>query len=159
MSHFVVDTNVIMVADGQSPQASPACVECSINALEEVKTGKICLDEGMRILIEYMQNLGYAGRPGLGKAFAKWVWENQANPDVGEVVRIYPNNDREFEEFPDNHLLKGFDRNDRKFVAVALASPFKPEIMNAVDKHWWVYREQLKQHDVKIRFVYPAQFF
>jgi len=158
MNHFVIDTNVLMTADGQAPQAPPECVLRSIDALAEAKNGRICIDDGMRILDEYTQNLGYAGQPGAGKAFVKWVWENQANPEHSERLPIHDNSERVFDEFPADPELEGFDINDRKFVAVALTSLHKPEILNAVDQDWWDYKEPLRKNGVKIRFIHPEQF-
>lgn len=159
MSHFVIDTNVLMVADGKSEQAGPDCIINAIEVLEKIKGGKkICLDDKLRIHDEYMQNLGYAGQPGAGAAFAKWIHENQAVESICKIVSITENSEREFEEFPDDPRLNNFDRSDRKFVAVAKASGSNPEIINAVDSDWWDFRVQLEHNGVRIRFICPDQF-
>ena len=54
MSVTVVDTNVILVANGQHPEVSPACVTTCVLALQSVmNSGKLVLDDGFRILLEY----------------------------------------------------------------------------------------------------------
>jgi hypothetical protein len=57
------------------------------------------------------------------------------------------------EEFPDDPELVRFDRSDRKFVAVALASRLDPSVLNATDTDWWHYRECLKRHGVRVVFL------
>ena len=48
-----------------------------------------------------------------------------------------------------------FDRDDRKFVAVALASGTSPPIVNASDRDWWEHREVLQVHGIEILFLCP----
>ena len=159
MSAFVVDTNVPVVANGRSEQADPNCVIACIQSLQDIKSrGIVVLDDGMRILQEYRRNLSLSGQPGLGSAFLKWVWNIQAVDEQCERVPIRqrPEDDQDFEEFPRDPALAGFDRSDRKFVAVALASRKEPTILNAVDPDWWTYREALGKHGVRIRFLCPC---
>ncbi len=161
MSSFVVDTNVAVVANEGHEQAGPDCVLACVSALERiVQRETIVLDDGMRILREYMSNLSMSGQPGAGNAFMKWVWSVQAVAARCERVGIHPkwSNGESFEEFPDDEALTGFDRSDRKFVAVALASRSDPEILNAVDSDWWDLRKPLGRHGVRIRFLCPEQF-
>ncbi len=63
--------------------------------------------------------------------------------------------DGSYVDFPDDPDLAGFDLNDRKFVAVALASKLDPEILNASDTDWWIHRESLERNRVRIRFLCP----
>jgi len=49
--------------------------------------------------------------------------------------------------------LARFDRSDRKFVAVALASQLNPNVLNATDTDWWHYRECLAKHGVRVVFL------
>ena len=114
----------------------------------------LVLDAGMLILSEYMRNLSLSGQPGAGDAFMKWAWAVQADPSKCERVRLHPV-DGSFEEFPEDPALAAFDPNDRKFVAVALASEHRPEILNATDTDWHVYRAALRKHGIKVRFLCP----
>jgi hypothetical protein len=161
LKSFVVDTNVAVVANRQSPQASPHCVLACVDALQRiVKYEKILIDDKNLILQEYLHSLSLAGQPGMGNAFFKWLWDNQANIDKCEKIVIHPKNGREdtFTEFPNDPELARFDRSDRKFVAIAIASGRSPSILNAVDSDWWDYRAELKKHGVKIEFLCPSQF-
>jgi hypothetical protein len=161
LKSFVVDTNVIVVCNGRSVQANPACVIACVDALENVKNhGVIVLDDQDRILTEYRRNLSFSGQPGLGDAFFKWIWENQANPNVCERVEIHPRGTgrEDYLEFPDDSALVQFDPADRKFVAVAIASKNHPEILNAVDPDWWEFRDHLERHGLQIVFLCKRQF-
>ena len=61
--------------------------------------------------------------------------------------------ENEFEEFPDDPALDEFDPDDRKFIAVALAHPEKPPILQAVDSQWWDFRNAFRRHGVTIEFI------
>lgn len=160
MSAFVVDTNVPIVANGAANHADPDCVLACIDALEQVRNeGMIVLDSGSLILREYMNNLNMAGQPGLGDLFMKWVCSIQAVPAKCEQVTLTPKGDDpdDFEEFPDDPELAGFDRSDRKFAAVAIESVNQPPVLNAVDTDWWNFREPLSAHGVNVEFLCPDQ--
>ena len=62
---------------------------------------------------------------------------------------------RGFKNFPDDPDLDDFDPDDRKFVAVALASGTAPEILNASDTDWWNYRRPLERHGINVKFLCP----
>ena len=154
----IVDTNVPVVANGQSIQASPGCVLACVRRLRGVQANDtLVLDDGWLILREYMANLRSSGQPGLGDAFLKWVLTNQANPRRCEQIHISPigarPEDEVYAEFPDDARLSGFDPADRKFVAVASAHPTHPPILNAVDTGWRDYQHVLAVHDIQVQFL------
>lgn len=153
----VVDTNVAIVANGRHAPASEQCINACINALLAAQAGAVLVDDGYQIFDEYRRYLSHAGQPGVGDAFFKWLWNNQANSASCRQVTITPcdPDGRVFEEFPDDPALAGFDRNDRKFVAVALASGENPSILNATDSDWWVFRDALTNHGVQTTFLCP----
>ncbi len=156
MYEVVIDTNVPVVANGKSQQASPECVINCVRRLNEVKQkGKLILDDKWLILREYMNNLRSSGEPDVGDAFLKWVLTNYTNPQRCEMVRITPKNSdqTDFVEFPSDPALAGFDKDDRKFIAVALAHPDRPPILQAVDVQWWQMRDALNQAGVRIEFL------
>ena len=160
MRAFVVDTNVALVANGAAQQAGPQCVQNCIDALKIARSGLIVIDDGMRILREYLGAVGLVGQPGLGHAFVKWVFVNQAVDTRCEQVRLTeltPNSD-DFREFPSDVALNGFDRSDRKSAAIAAASVYGPEILNAVDSDWWIFDVPLARHGLRVDFLCPGQF-
>jgi len=153
----VIDTNVPVVANGKHDRAGAKCERACINALRAARRKIILLDDSYEIFDEYRRNLAGSGQPGIGDAFFKWLWYNQANPDHCHLVAITPIDEREvdYAEFPNDSDLKTFDQSDRKFVAVALASKMKPAILNASDTDWWNFRECLARNGVKVKFLCP----
>lgn len=158
MKAVAIDTNVLVVANGASEQARPDHVIVCVDALEQAHLRQIiAIDSGNRILDKYFKQVDRSGQPGMGDAFARWLFDNQGHSERCERVDITPkpDNPENFEEFPDDPELAGFDRADRKFVAVALASKHKPRILNATDSDWWIFRTPLKNHGVHIQFLCP----
>jgi hypothetical protein len=152
-----MDTNVAVVANGRAPQAGNQCVETCITTLVEMRDHhRVLLDDQGLILEEYRRHLSPSGQPGPGDAFFKWLWDNQGHLDHCRQIPITPvRGARSFEEFPEDPDLARFDREDRKFVAVAIASEEQPPILNASDTDWWYHRAALKRHGVGIRFLCP----
>jgi len=157
MKAFVVDTNVPIVANGQADHADSDCILACLKALEEVRRTKIVLDDDLRIVSEYFHKLSRSGEPGPGDAFVKWAYDNQANPARCEQVHITPKPGarEDYEEFPEDPQLEGFDPSDRKFAAAARASQLKPKVLNAVDTDWWRARRPLARRGVHVEFLCP----
>ncbi len=155
-TEVVMDTNVAVVANGKTEQAGRRCVRECIAKLRHIRN-ECCLllDNGNLILEEYRKNLSLSGQPGPGDGFYKWLFDNQANPEHCQKVPLKPHIDREFEKFPDDPNLESFDRDDRKFVAVALASGTAPKVLNASDPDWWFHCQALRQHGVEVVFLCP----
>ena len=155
-TEVVIDTNVAVVANGKTEQAGPSCILNCIVRLRQVQNeSRVLLDDKNLILTEYRNLLSFSGQPGLGDAFFKWLFDNQANPENCRRVTVTLHTDRGFEEFPDDPSLSGFDQDDRKFVAVALASGTDPKVLNASDTDWWDYRQHLRRYGVEVDFLCP----
>lgn len=157
MGRNVVDTNVLVVANGRHGRASDECTAAAITALLETREAGIIVDEGREIFEQYRRHASYSGQPGTGDAFWKWLWDNQANSAVCRQVTLTRVGDSlgEYAEFPQDPELSTFDRSDRVFVAVALASGEQPKILNATDTDWWDARHALARNDVDVRFLCP----
>jgi hypothetical protein len=156
-SAFVVDVNVAIVANGRTNHADLVCMKSCVEILTYIQSQSlIVLDDKMFILKEYISHLSASGQPGLGDAFMQWVWENQGVVEKCEQVSIKSlGSDGDFDEFPRDSRLERFDLNDRKYVAVALKSKNKPEIVNAVDSDWYEHREALFECGLQIQFICP----
>jgi hypothetical protein len=120
--HRVVDTNVLIVANGRDcPQASRECILACVRRLRDIEQhGTLVIDDEWLIIGEYKHKVSQTGEPGVGDAFLKWVLTNQSKLQCVEKVSITPTGDDAFAEFPRTPSLENFDRSDRKFVAVAL---------------------------------------
>ena len=150
----IVDTNVVVVANGRSEQASSDCVETCGDRLEEIMRGeeKLVLDNRWIILREYMQNLRSNGAD-VGDRFLGWILANKDR--LCDLVPITPVDgaENEFEEFPDDPALNDFDPDDRKFIAVAVAHSERLPILQAVDSGWWDFRNAFQENGVMIEFI------
>ncbi len=157
MDSYIIDTNVLIVANDKCENADfkevHACV-CFLNDIKEC--GKhLSIDLLGLIFKEYFAHVNRSGQPGFGDAFAKWFWHNQWNESFCEQVEITEDGAREFLEFPPDKSLAKFDLSDRKFVAVAVKSKFDAIICNASDSDWWDFKEAFEKLGVKINFLCP----
>lgn len=155
-AEVVVDTNVPLVANGKAEQADLACEVACVRKLIQIRSERrILLDDKQLIIEEYRRNLNHSGQPGVGDVFFKWLYENQANPLHCRIVPVTCHADRVFAEFPEDPRLVKFDKDDRKFVAVALASGINPQVLNATDTDWWHDRQALAENGVNVLFLCP----
>ena len=153
----IVDTNVVVVANGRSEQASFDCVDICGDRLEAIMRGeeKLVLDNRWVILREYMQNLRSNGAD-VGDRFLGWILANKDR--LCDLVPITPVDgaENEFEEFPDDPALNDFDPDDRKFIAIAIAHSERPPILQAVDSGWWDFRDAFRRNGVTVAFICEA---
>lgn len=148
----VIDTNVLIVANGKSEQASVDCELSCIDLLGQSTSLDIVLDETSLIMNEYENHCSYKGAPGIGDMFFKYLHDNQYNPDSKiSLVNIHPIDDesRSFQELPPNN----FDPSDRKFLAVATVS--NASVINAMDSDWDEQQELMQQLDVTVQQLCP----
>lgn len=159
----VVDTNVLCVAEDKSDDWPTECgLECTRFLAELRKGGCLVLDDAQRILREYGTALAAVsrGQPSVGQLFLRWVYQHSANEERCEIVPLTPlsGDPGDFGEFPEDPALADFDPDDRKFVAVALASERNPDVVEATDSDWWASREALENNGVRLRFLCPEVF-
>jgi hypothetical protein len=164
MGAVVIDTNVIVVANGKAaaPQASQECIiRCQARLAEIMRgTEMILLDDKKRIIQEYKNNLNEKER-GFGDRFwqelMRRMWRHGGVQKKVIRVHITPlaGNGTDFEEFPnDDEALKDFHKKDRKFVAVTLAyqhdSGQEAPILKAEDSGWEKFTDALAAHGVQV---------
>ena len=158
MSAVVIDTNILLVADGQAEHMSLACkIEC-LDRLKTVQSSEqVVLDFQRIILEEYGHTLDPSKRPpSPGCVFLKWLLVNQCNPLHTSMVNLTPidNAKTRFSEFPpDDALEEAFDPSDRKFVSVAYAHPEKPPILESADSKWLGWETDLNHHGIQVEFL------
>lgn len=143
MKAFVVDANVLIAANNrETEQATPECVQRCVLALEEVQHNVLVLDEVGFVFAEYAKYNSFAGQPGLGDAFFKWVYQNQFQLSQFERVDISQI------QIPEE-IIK-FDPADHIWLKVARASQLDPRILNAVDSDWKIWAERLELHGFRV---------
>ncbi len=156
MNAAVIDTNVLLVANGSHADVSLACRKACIERLQRHQSsGVVVIDDGYRILREY-QNKTRPNRPkGVGDAFLKWLLQQAGNAARVHRVPLTESAKDEFKEFPDSALQSDFDPSDRKFVAVAHAHPDKPPIWQAADCKWLNWQGRLLAKGVRLDLICP----
>jgi hypothetical protein len=162
MSAFVIDENVLIIAEKEMPDehTDDACIQRCIQALRLARENLIVLDESEKILKKYIEKFKPIEKGRAGFEIMMWLFEYQCNPERCERVKITPLEDS-FAEVPlelrnpDPVTKKIFDLDDHIWLAAAKASTNNPTILNATDTDWHEWRTQLEQHDFKIEFLCP----
>jgi len=149
----VLDTNVVVAADGRAG-ASPKCVrECVRVVRELVDGGHIFLDDLGLIESEYKRNIDLKARPGLAVGFIRWLWTNKYNKNRCTIAPLTRSGSpKAFEEFPEHKGLEKFDPSDRVFVAVSASQRRRPPILQGTDSKWWGWKEALAECGIKSGF-------
>ncbi|POZ52228.1 hypothetical protein [Methylovulum psychrotolerans] len=148
---LVIDTNVAISANGVNTHASWACRLACIELLQDCKNRQIAIDKPGLIMDEYQRHLSYAGQPGVGDMFFKYLHDNQYSTHNILMVNITPSDDdrKGFTELPDNHL----DMSDRKFLATAVVA--KATLVNATDSDWTEQSGLLDDLGITIKQLCP----
>ncbi|WP_374317130.1 hypothetical protein [Aquabacterium sp.] len=150
----IVDTNVILVANGQHPAVTQACRACCIAWLQRImKEGRVALDDAYLIMTEYQHKTHTSTGDGVGDQFVRWVLHEFDNPARVDQVRIDPDEWKGFAAFPADQRLVSFDPSDRKFVAVSRCHPERPPILQAADSKWLDWSGPLAEYGVNILFL------
>ena len=152
----VIDTNVLLVANGQHQDVSEDCVAECVRRLQDMQNNGITvIDDSHRILSEYQNKTHLKPPKGVGDVFLKWLLQNKATANRVEQVSITETEENSFAEFPDSNLQPAFDASDRKFAAVANAHPHKPVILQAADCKWLMWWPALAAKGVEVDFLCP----
>lgn len=153
----VVDTNVLLVANGGPSHTASCTLACANQLMKIQKSGCVVLDQGYEILGEYAKKQTANGQPGIGFQFWKWLLNTKGGTDHCQFVKITKVEPAGYEEFPDHEDLVDFDLSDRKFVAVAVAHGSSPLIYQASDSKWWGWKEALQQCRITVEFLCPKE--
>jgi hypothetical protein len=150
----VVDTNVLIVANGKADHASCDCVMNSVDFLDHARRNAIVvLDAAAAIFDEYERYCSYRGQPGVGDRFFLHLHRSRA--DVGRVqfVDIHPDGNGSYDEVPT--LLSKFDPSDQKFIAAVVADQRRSVIVNCVDSDWAEASAELDESGVQVFELCP----
>ena len=152
--YVVVDTNVLVVANGSHADVSPDCVIACVDRLERLtKQGKVVIDDAFRILNEYQKQSSPKKNKRPGDVFVRWLLQNSANIQHVEKVPLTEVSQDVFDEFPDAALQPAVDAADRKFLATAAAHARRPVVWQATDSKWLDWWQPLKAAGVTVEFL------
>lgn len=159
----IIDTNVLIIANGRTTThlPPPGCTVAAARRLLEIQASEIVvLDDKWLLIREYQKKQLRSGQNKVGDAFLLWLLQNRTNSSkCREVpVTVLDEQKQEYEPFPTDPTLAGFDPSDRKFVAVALSHGANyageiPQIVNATDSDWVNYEAALAPHGITIEFL------
>lgn len=150
----VIDTNVLLVANGDHLEASADCVIECVRRLQAMQSrGVVVVDDGFLILGEYRNKTKVNPPKGVGDVFLKWLMREASNPARVEQVALTKTPNGCFAEFPDCALQQEFDASDRKFIAAAHAHPDKPPVWQAADSKWLHWWQPLSAHGIHVEFL------
>ena len=156
MKPFVVDTNVLRVANGHGD--TPADMQCQLNCIKKLNAIKesqlVAVDDRDDIIKEYRKHVRQDSSKrssGVGDEFFQHVFDNQHTGVRARRFPVTPSKDdrRGFEELPPN----SFDRSDRKFLAVAVVA--KATVLNATDSDWEEHSDLMENLEVKVVQLCP----
>ena len=154
MTASVVDTNVILVANGRHEGASPECVIACVEGLNDLmKSGVLVIDDGFRILLEYLNKTSPREAKGVGDVFVQWALRHCGQANRVQQVALTEQGPDKYAEFPDPALQARFDKSDRMFAAVAHAHSGSPTIWQATDCKWLDWWPALKACGVDVKFL------
>jgi len=156
MKAAVIDTNVLLVANGKHANTSLECQKVCIKRLQAHQLdGVVVIDDAYRILSEYL----YKTRPnqpkGVGDVFLKWLLQNAGDSKRVHRVAITETGAYEYTEFPDAALQPVFDPRDRIFAAVAHGHSDAPPVWQATDCKWLIWWQQLAACGIHVDFLCP----
>lgn len=158
MNPVVVDTNVLAVAEGLNENASTECRSACVRLAGQIASGAVVVAvdspaTGEMVFKEYLDRLSKSPLDGIGKKLVVSLYHRRFDPSVCQIVSTAPCDDDEtdFDDVP--HALRDFDRDDHKWIAVALASPQHTAVFQALDGEWWERRADLLANGVEVQFL------
>lgn len=150
----VIDTNVLVAANGIGTHADTRCQLACAQRLQETQDNEVLvLDLQWRILREYQRKIGDGTPNSPAKRF--FVWASQTTPRLG--VPLTHHATRTFVEFPTSDGLRDFDQDDRMFVAAAaVASQSAPtRLANALDNDYAEHQTTLQEVGIQVDELCP----
>lgn len=147
----VVDTNVLIVANGKADHASDRCVIGAVDFLEHARSDSVVVLDSLGLISdEYQRYCSYRGQPGVGDYFFLHLHRMQGTRHV-HLVDISPDGDGSYLEVPS--ALRGFDPSDQKFIAAVVADDYRSTIVNCVDSDWREAEDALLEAKILVHQV------
>ena len=148
---YVVDTNVLLVANGQSDM-SLECQDACVRFIQSFWGQHILvIDDQYRILGEYQHKLN-AKRNGIGDKFLKLVLTRLSSIKQVSLTPL-SNSTFDFKEYPGSLSSVDIDLSDRKFFALSHANNTETPIAQASDSKWIGWAEALQEAGITVHFL------
>lgn len=149
----VVDTNVLVAANGRDTHVDIACQLRCVEELTRLKREEVvCVDDKGLITREYERRAAHKGQAMSGTAFVKYVWQQMCDSNRVRLIPVEPR-DAEGRDFRDPVLPANNLKKDAKFLAVAVKG--NAAIVNAADSDWAEHRNLTDRLAVEVRQLCP----
>jgi len=152
MAEVIIDTNVAVVANRQSPKVAQECIDACAEFLAVARAEHvILLDQDDEIRAEYARALSM-GRPyQLGAQFLVHVLQHQHGARHVRLVHLPKDAAGMFADFPTVAALAKFDLSDRKFAALGRRAGVP--VTNATDSDWAAHLPALNANGIAVNFL------
>lgn len=148
---YVVDTNVLLVANGLS-NMSLDCEEACVRFIQSFWGQHILvIDNQYQVLEEYLHKLN-TKKSGIGDKFLKQVLTKHGRVKEVPLTRS-GNTDYDFDEYPDMLDSVDIDLSDKKFIAISNANDTTTPIAQASDSKWIGWAEALQAAEIPVHFL------
>lgn len=152
---YVIDTNVLITANGQSSHSSAElALRCARFLSEQMEASDLVCDDSLDlILTEYKRHMAFSGQPGVGDFYFRWYVSNRWNDKRIRRVNLDP--EREVSSYIPDPLQK-FDPSDHKWIAVYLVEE-ADFIVNATDSDWREAQSVLESEKIYVHELNAAE--
>jgi len=154
-SYHIIDSNVIAIANGLQTDASLQCEQNAIyflQQIQEIADKNECIliyDDRFVILNECQRHCTNATKKRLGNVFLKWIHNNKNNPDKCKLQNLPIDIETNDELLPP--CFDGFDRNDRKYLFLALAfKQSNPNLHYGIDRGYQKYSHCFIEENIEL---------
>lgn len=157
MSNYnILDSNIIAIANGLHGDASFECMMNSISFLKNIEEiimnnedTFLIYDTAFVILKEYHKHCSKGTEKRLGTSFYKWIHRNLNNPNKFKLQNLPIDIETNDELLPT--CFNGFDRNDRKYLFLALYfKEFGPSLHYSIDRGYQRYNDCFEEENIKL---------
>lgn len=143
---YVIDENVLVVANGRETHAGGDCEMACIDFLLQCSRDEsLVLDDLGRVLALYASKCNWSGQPGVGDQFFLWA---HSNAHAISRVALSLDESGDYAALPDE--LAEFDSDDLIYLALALESREQTQLVNAVDSDYNQARDQVTAGGVEV---------
>ncbi len=147
----VLDCNVLAAANGMATHQPLVCQASSAEALRTAAKGLVLVDDDDVILGAYRGKTNRSGQPGPAEVFYRWLMQVRSDRRHCRVVPLSRDASGEYADYPRDAEFVTFDRDDRVYAAVAIASGLRPDIINSTDSDWLDVTHALERYGIRVR--------
>jgi hypothetical protein len=151
MTAAIIDTNVVVIANGQTPDVVSSCAENCRHLIAEMAERRLIIDAEGEVFKEYLGAIQRDRPYGLGARFVIDLINRQFDDMRCLRIELVRNATGRYLDFPDDPRLQNFDASDMKFAALSRRSEMP--VSTATDSDWVNFRGPLEENGVTVDFL------